>query len=457
MAKLGKSSKTKKSASVKPSTAKPFIVTPQPTSLEDARKVIEDQAQVAERLSFLVEASKVLNSTLDLSELLDIILKLTSRQTKADRGSLFLVDEKSQEIWSLIAHGLGSEEEIRLPIGQGIVGTVARTGEVVNLEDAYEDQRFERDFDQETGYRTRSLLCVPIRNRDERIVGVLQLLNSEDGAFTAEDVEFLESISVHAALALDNARLHRESLERQRLERELSLARQIQESLLPPAPPSVPGYDIAVRYQSSYQVGGDYYDFIQIDGNSLVFVVADVEGKGVASALVMSNLQATLHALLKHVHSLQGVLFNLNEAMMRSSEARKYMTLFLGLLDIPNRAVHYINAGHVQPLLVRANGGLDVLADGGVPVGLFPKMRYQRGFTKLDAGDILLACSDGIPEAMNPAEEQYEDHRMVAAARARSVESAASIVDAIFADVDKFSEGGGLQDDRVLMTIKVEE
>ena len=132
------------------------------------------------------------------------------------------------------------------------------------------------------------------------------------------------------------------------------------------------------------------------------------------------------------------------------------MTMFLGLLDVPNRALHYVNAGHVQPLLIRTNGGLDVLADGGVPVGLFPRMRYQRGFVRLEPGDILLACSDGIPEAMNPAEDQYEDHRMVAAARAHTVGSAASIVDAIFADVDKFSEGGGLQDDRVLMAIKVD-
>ena len=331
MAKPNKSSQSEKSGGRKKGDptdssvggGKSFIVTPQPTSLEDARKVIEEQAQVAERLSFLVEASKVLNSTLDLPELLDIILKLTSQHTQADRGTLFLVDEDTQEIWSLIAHGLEAAEEIRLPIGQGIAGTVAQTGEVVNLADAYQDDRFDKDFDERSGYRTRSLLCVPIRNRDERIVGVLQLLNRDEGPFTTEDVDFLGSISVHAALALDNARLHRESLERQRLERELSLARRIQESLLPPAPPSVPGYDIAVRYQSSHQVGGDYYDFIPLDENTMVFVVADVEGKGVASALVMSNLQATLHALLKHVHSLQGVLFNLNEAMMRSSEARK--------------------------------------------------------------------------------------------------------------------------------------
>lgn len=426
-----------------------------PVNLQDARLVIAEQIRTMERLKFLVEASKVLNSTLDLGELLGIILKIATQHTLADRGSLFLVDHDKKEIWSLIAHGV-EEKEIRLPMGKGISGWVAETGETVNLEDAYADKRFNRNFDKQSGYRTRTLLCVPIKNRDGKAVGVLQLLNRKEGLFGEEDIDFLESISIHSALALENARLHRDSLERQRLERELALARKIQESLLPAAIPEVEGYDIAVRYQSSLQVGGDYYDLIKLSETSLVFVVADVEGKGVASAMVMANLQATLHALLKHVHSLQGVLYNLNDNILRGTQGHKYMTLVLGLIDLPSRMLHYINAGHVRPLVIRPGGETIALDKGGVPVGLFGQMRYERGFVKLGEGDVILVCSDGLPEAANPAEEQYGDGRMVRVARSRLAEPAQVIVDSIFEDVEKFSEGAAaLQDDQVLMAIKV--
>src|SRR3990170_1726489 len=200
---------------------------PAPATLAEAREALAQQARQLARLSFLVEASKILNSTLDLPELLGLILKMAQENTGADRGSLFLVDHERQEIWSLLAHGL-EQKEIRLPMGKGIAGAVAATGDIVNLADAYTDPRFDRDFDQRFGYRTKALLCLPITDRDDKTVGVLQLLNKRDGNFDAEDVDFLQSLSVHSAIALENARLHRESLERQRMEREMALARSIQ-------------------------------------------------------------------------------------------------------------------------------------------------------------------------------------------------------------------------------------
>ena len=149
---------------------------PKPASLEEASRYLAEQARTIDRLHFLVEASKILNSTLVLGELLDIILTIATQYTSCDRGSLFLVDHQEQQIWSLIAQGL-VEKEIRLPIGRGIAGNVAQTGEVVNLADAYDDPRFDQSFDKKSGYRTRSLLCVPINDRAGKIVGVLQLLD----------------------------------------------------------------------------------------------------------------------------------------------------------------------------------------------------------------------------------------------------------------------------------------
>src|SRR3972149_2060941 len=266
---------------------------PAPPPLAEAREALAQQARQLARLSFLVEATHTRHAPLDLPELLGLIPKMARENTGADRGSLFLVDHERKEIWSLLAHGL-EQKEIRLPMGKGIAGAVAETGEIVNLADAYTDARFDRDFDQRFGYRTRSLLCLPVKDRDDKTVGVLQLLNKRDGNFDAEDVDFLQSLSVHSAIALENARLPRESLQRHRVGRELALARSIQRGLIPDKPPELDTFEVAVRYESSLEVGGDYYDFLTPSPNTFIFVVADVEGKGVGAAMIMSNLQATL-------------------------------------------------------------------------------------------------------------------------------------------------------------------
>ena len=429
---------------------------PKPSSLEEATRYLAEQARTIDRLHFLVEASKILNSTLDLGELLDIILTIATQYTSCDRGSLFLVDHQEKQIWSLVAQGL-VEKEIRLPMGRGIAGTVAQTGEVVNLADAYDDPRFDRSFDQKFGYRTRSLLCLPINDRAGKIVGVLQLLNKQSGPFGAADIEFLQDLSVHSAIALENARLHRESIERQQMERELKLAREIQSALLPERPPTLDGFEVTVRHDSSRQVGGDYYDFLTLNPQTLLFVVADVEGKGAGSALIMSNLQATLHAIVLHVHSLQSIIYTLNESILQSTRSRKFMTLFMGLIDLEGHGLHYINAGHIPPVVVRAQGEPASLKEGGIVIGLFPNMRYDRGFIRLQPGDVVLTCTDGITEAANVAGDQYESERMVTVAIRERAKSAQQIVDAIIADVDAFSLGGEHTDDRVLMAIKVKD
>jgi phosphoserine phosphatase RsbU/P len=423
-------------------------------TLDEARRVLGEQARRIERLNLLVEASKVLNSTLDLAQLFEIILKMTTEQTGAERASLFLLDAQRQELWTLLAQGI-EEKEIRLPAGKGLAGWVAQSGETLNLEDAYADARFDQSFDRHSGYHTRTVLVMPVKDRDGRIVAVLQLLNKGGGGrFTAEDIDLVDGISVHAAIALDNARLHRESLERQRLERELALARTIQRGLLPEAPPVVEGFELAVRHETSLQVGGDYYDFISLSETTHLFLVADVEGKGAASAMVMSNLQATLHTLVRHVHSIEGILFNLNDRILESTRGGKYMTLFMGLLDAPRRGLHYINAGHVAPIVIKEQGPV-FLREGGMVVGLMPGTRYRRGYMQLQRGDVVVTCTDGITEASHADGREYGADRLLAGAQARRSESAQALVDGIFAEVDVFSRGGQHQDDKVLMAIKV--
>jgi sigma-B regulation protein RsbU (phosphoserine phosphatase) len=435
--------------------AAPLYASMASVALTDAG-LFQENSKVINQLQFLVEASQKLNSTLDLAQLLDIILNMACQETEAERGSVFLVDRERREIWTILAHGL-EEQEIRLSFGRGVAGHVAENGQTLNVADPYSCPFFDPSFDEKFNYRTRSLLCTPIRNRTGDIVGIMQLLNKKRGTFTGRDEEFLSALSVHMALALENARLHREMLEKQRLERELQLARNIQRSLLPDAPPSVPGYDIAVMNEPCFEVGGDYYDFLMLGPHTLLLVIADVEGKGVSSAMVMSNLQATLRALVMHLHSLEVITLSLNEMILADTHSEKYLSAFLGLVDTRRCGLHYINAGHVPPIVVRADGSVVPLTDGGMVIGLFNAVEYNRGSLRLLPGDIMVCCTDGITEAANLQDDEFGSERLAQVVHENRHLPAEELVNVIGREVSQFARGGPHIDDKVLMVVKVLE
>ncbi|HVP51048.1 MAG TPA: PP2C family protein-serine/threonine phosphatase [Terriglobales bacterium] len=419
-------------------------------SPEQAQKTIT-------QLSRLFEATLLLNSTLDLAELLDRILQIARSECHADRGTVFLADIKKKELWSIVASGL-DHQEIRVPYGRGVAGRVAETGETINVEDAYTLDYFDRSFDQKFGFRTRSLLCLPIRHKTGEIVGVIQLLNQLHGRFEREHEDFLTKLSAHMAMALENAQLHREVVEKQRLEREVALATEIQRSLLPDAPPVVPGYDIAVVNHMCYEVGGDYYDFLNLGPQSLLLVVADVEGKGVSSAMVMSNLQATLRALVMHLHSLEVLALSLNEMIYNDTRSKKFLSIFLGLVDTRRNGLHYINGGHVPPILIDGKTGeYKLLEEGGTVIGMFPSAEYSRGSARLKPGDILVCCTDGIIESMDPKDDEFGTERLANSILKNRQKPAQEIVDSVLAEVEEFSRGGTHVDDKVLMVLKVSD
>jgi phosphoserine phosphatase RsbU/P len=424
--------------------------------VDSATATATQYQKTIKQLSALFEATRLLNSTLDLAELLELILKIARAEVNADRGTVFLVDKEQQQIWSIVAMGL-EKEEIRLPFGTGVAGMVAVNGQPINVEDAYQLSCFDPSTDKKTGYRTKSLLCLPIRHKgDDEIVGVIQLLNQKTGRFSAEDQDFLEKLSGHMAMALENARLHRAALEKQRMERELEMARGIQRSLLPEAPPVIPGYEFAVSNTPCFECGGDYYDFLPLGEETLLLVIADVEGKGVSSALVMSNLQATLRALVTHLHSLEVLALTLNEMICNDTKSKKFLSIFLGLLDTRRQGLHYINAGHVPPILVNGESGeYQLLQAGGTVVGLFPDSEFSRGSARLKPGDILVLCTDGITEPCNVAEEEYGSERLAECVSRHRHKPVEEIVAAVHQDVNAFSLGGVHTDDKVLMLLKV--
>jgi serine phosphatase RsbU (regulator of sigma subunit) len=248
-----------------------------------------------------------------------------------------------------------------------------------------------------------------------------------------------------------------EARERQALESEMARAREIQQGLLPAALPEIQGIEIAARYEPSLLVGGDYYDFLRPSPSSLLFAVADVQGHGVDAALIMSNLQASLHSLLRKPEAIPPaeLASALNVALVESAGGRRLVTLFLGFLDLESRELRYVNAGHVPPLLFRPGRESPArLEEGGIPLGAFSDSKYESASVQLGKGDVLLALTDGIPEASNAAGERFQLQGVSRTAGRLLERRAREIVDAVFRDSEEFAGGGTHEDDKICLVLK---
>lgn len=411
----------------------------------------------AAHLAAVVEASKILNSTLDLDRLLELILEVATRELDADRGTVYLAYAEEGEIRAKISQGLESKV-LRVKIGEGISGKVAETGEPIRIEDAYNDPRFQQKFDHTSGYRTRSILCVPIRNKTGDIIGVIQLLNKKRGTFLVEDEAFLQALTVHIAIALENAKLHARLMDQERISTELALARQIQQNLLPKPVETWGHYRLAAASEPCYEVGGDFYEFLEVSPTCLAVVIADVSGKGVSSALVVSTTQATLRALALGNPTFERMLERVNSMIRTYTNGRMFVTLFMAIIHTDTRTVHYINAGHNPPVLVRTDGSHEELSEGGLVLGLLPTVSYKRAQVEIRPGDKLLLYTDGIAEAFDTDSEMFGIERTVEAVRNTAPGCPpADVLQRVFDDVKKFSEGAPKADDQTMIVIMPDE
>jgi len=418
--------------------------------MADSGALDEALAEI-ERLKTLVEASKLINSSLSADTLFDSILRVAREELDVERGTLYFVDDSTGEIWSKIS---GEELGIfRLPIGKGLAGSVAATGEHLILHDVYADARFDHSNDQKSGYRTRSMLCSPIKNRDGRVVGVLQLLNKREGAFGERDLDFLDTLSDHMAIAMENATLHLAEIDKQRMEQELELGRQIQASLLPAPPAGIAHTDLAALNKSCYEVGGDYFDFLELPEGAWGLAIGDVSGKGVSAALIMSSLQAALRVAAPTETDLCQLMSRLNRLLHRMTRGRKYVTFFFGHYTPESGELRYVNAGHNPPLLLRG-GVITKLESTGFPIGVFPEARFERGNVTMTPGDTLLLYTDGFVEAENPDGEEFGMSRWEAAFLEQGALQAQQLPGALVQRIAAFENGTPPTDDKTLVVIR---
>jgi sigma-B regulation protein RsbU (phosphoserine phosphatase) len=426
-------------------------------------QVLAEREEI-EHLKTLVEASKLINSSIEPDALFASILTVARKELGVEAGSLYFVDNERQEIWVKTADNTARRElatgssgvattTIRLPFGRGLAGTVAATGREIILHDAYADPRFDRSFDQRTGFRTRSVLCVPIRNKESKVVGVLQLLNKTQGSFGEKDLRFLAAISDHMAIAMENAKLHLELVEKDRMERELQLGREIQSRLFPSSPSDIFETTVVAMCHPCYEVGGDYYDFIELPNGDLGLAIGDVSGKGVAAALIMSSVQAALRVASPIEPDLPELVARLNALLYRMARGRKYATFFFGRYDPRTGELRYVNAGHNPPFLCTPDG-LKPLDSTGRPIGILPDSSFEEASVVIPQGATLFFYTDGLNEAADPEEEEFGMERLMQLIREASAFAIDEIPARVIEAITAFERGAHATDDKTLVVLR---
>lgn len=408
------------------------------------------------RQRHLIEASYALHTTLDLDELLKIILDAASNGVSADRGTVFLMSADRKELWSKVLQG-DQDLMIRLPVGKGIAGTVGETGDVINIIDAHEDERFDASWDRKTGFRTRQILCAPIRRRDGEIVGVFQLLNKKEGDFDADDEAFLAALSVHAALAIENARLHSSAIEKERQDREIALLQGVQRAFQPERSDRVMGGIIAAGMNELCEdASGDYYDFIDLPSGRLAAVIGDVSGHGLRSALVMAQARAMLRAFAATVDGLANVMNMLNDFLVEDMTRGNFMCMFIALFEPETGKLRWCNAGHPPGILLRAKTGeVERLPATGRVLGILPGANYQAGTDYiLEPGDSLLLYTDGATEATAPDGEMFEEERLTATFKEHITAGPQAVLEGVRKALLKWTREPRLDDDLTLLVVQ---
>jgi len=427
-------------------------------AIEGAR--VKPEKTVAQRIEregdLLALISKVgitLLASSNLDETLEQIVSLVFEAVPADRCLLMMRDEGSEEMRVAVARlrdRVGEVGEIR--VSRNVMDEVVIRGKSVLTSDAQHDPRFASGTMVLQG--VRSVLAVPL-GVSEKVFGIIYADSPiAEGRFFEDHLKVLTTLASVAAIRVENARLTEARFQQERLARELQLAMEIQQRFQPTASPQIPGYEFQGISFPCYEIGGDYYDFIQRDDGRLVIALGDVSGKGTAAALLMSSLHAAIHAQTGSHDTIVETISAVNKYLAENIPPNRFVTLFYAELDPESGAVSFLNAGHNPPLIVHAAGTVEQLASGGLPLGIRADADYREGRTHMQRGDVLVIYSDGVTEAASPSGEEFGPTRLYEVVSRNVDASAAGIRDRIESALTKFSQGTKAADDITLVIVK---
>jgi len=354
----------------------------------------------------VLEVTRKLAAPYDLDTMLAEVVDASREILNADRGTVFLYDAKSDELVVRVGTDL---DHIRIPADKGIVGESAQTRKLINVPDCYEDDRFNRAIDKQTGYRSRCMLTIPLIGYEESLIGVLQILNKKDGVFDAQDEYVAQALAAQAAVVLHRVKLTEQIIESERLDREISVARDVQMGTLPTDMPDIAGYEFGGAFAPTDQTGGDLYDFVPLDDTRLFLLMGDATGHGIGPALSATQVRAMLRVAIRLESSLDDAFVHINDQLCEDLPDDRFVTGFFGLLDAETHTVRFHSGGQGPIMHFQADmGEYDWHPATTFPLGYIPQSDLQAPHAaEMEPGDILGLISDGIYEYENETGEQF--------------------------------------------------
>jgi sigma-B regulation protein RsbU (phosphoserine phosphatase) len=398
-----------------------------------------DKVLRIEELFLLQRVAQKINSILDLETLLDQVVGDVASTFGYDRLAVLLKDDQTGEL--VIAAGWAGElclkgTRFKIGEGSGMSAHAAASGETFYAPDVRKIPFYivgEED--------TRSEIDIPLKIRGE-LIGIFNVQHIEANAFSPERIRLLEALAGHVATAISNARMfQRERFEKERMAKELEEARAVQSGLFPANAPQLRGFDVTGVCIPCREVGGDWYDYIRLSDGRLAVVLADVSGKGMGAALLMSSTRSVLRLHAARGLSPREILFEVNRFLVEDFPASKFVTLVYAVVDPAKRNITFASAGHTPPLFIDSSGARFLQADAGLPLGII-ECEFSEHEIEMAAGSRVFLYSDGVTEAVNSSLEEYGPDRLL-----RHVTNHSATVQSLLSDVDKFTSGYPESDD----------
>ena len=407
------------------------------------------------QLMALVEISNNIGSSLSTKEILPKILdSLFKIFVQADRGFIVMRPRPDAPLVPVATKARKQSDEEKMRVSRTIVKQAMEGKKAILSADASTDERFGM-AQSIADFQIRSLICAPMIGSNGESLGVIQIDTSNQmSRFTDQDLQLLAGIANQAAIALDNVRLHQEALSQMALQRDMEVAKQMQRTLLPNRSPKVPGYHFFAFYESAYQVGGDYYDYVTLPDNRLAVVVGDVAGKGVPAALIMAKLSSDVRQWLSIEPDPAKALGKINEAFSSYGWDDRFVTMVIAVVDPSKNQLTLVNAGHMPPMLRNAEGEVIEIGgeQAGLPVGVIEDFEFESYERQLVAGDFVTIFTDGFSEAMNSERELYGLERMAQIIADKQVNLDA-LGNHLLEDVRKFAGDFPQSDDMCLVCL----
>src|SRR3989441_6793325 len=417
---------------------------------------------VVDKLRMLLDITKTISRSLDLDEVLNLVMDTLDSLIPYDAAGIYLVkcsrpmaeleggpDETCFfHTEAVRGYDIADLQELRLKMGEGLIGHVALSGKPYISPDVRNEPRYIN-----ARARTRSEMIAPIISNNE-VIGVFDLESDELNAYSNDDLEVLMLLASQVAIIIEKVMLHDQLIEKQRLETQLEVARQVQLELLPAHDPQIDGFDISAYNFPTEEVSGDYYDWVRIYDDQIGIVIADVSGKGVPAALLMAFLRASLRAATHIGYSPHISMAKVNYLLWESIERNQFITAFYGILDVTNKTLTYTNAGHNPPIMLDKDGNYRFIEKGSLPLGMFRDTRYHEYYLTTEPGEILVLYTDGLTEAHNARGEEFGRDRLAEAVKANRQLGARELIAAVQKQVIDWTEGIGATDDITFFVIK---